>query len=142
MDDKQKAKEEAFREYQNPKYREVWHSERATLEFGFDAGLAHAQQWVNVNERLPEVDMVGGVLARYFNPLGKSRTVRAAYIPKFTVEDHGDDGEYNEADDTYYFKEGWYELCESNPDDLIYPVAGTVIEWTDLPPFTPKETTV
>ena len=141
MDDKQKAKEESWSRFQNDfRWRggtihEAWQS-------GFDAGLVHAQQWVDVNERLPEVDMVGGVLARYFNPLGKSRTVRATYIPKFTVEDHGDDGEYNEADDTYYFKEGWYELCESNPDDLIYPVAGTVIEWTNLPPFTPKETTV
>ena len=40
------------------------------------------------------------------------RWVRAMWVPKHTKEQPGDSDwyEYNEADDTYYWPEGWYEL--------------------------------
>jgi hypothetical protein len=65
----------------------------------------------------------------------KQIIVRACYFGKFQ-EESGSDGEwyeYNEADDTYYIPEGWYE-CISNWDEYSsIKIHGEVTHWMPLP---------
>jgi hypothetical protein len=78
------------------------------------------------------------VIATYLNSYGKRRRVRAVYIRQYEEEsDYDDDSdyEYNEENDTYYLKEGWYELID-NWDDYssVAIVEGVVDYWMPMPP--------
>ena len=68
------------------------------------------------------------VLVHYYNVLGKSRTVRAAYYLADSLE--SEDTESGFAD------EGWYEEAEAY--DNLAPVDGEPTHWMPLPP-PPKE---
>ena len=97
---------------------------------------AQTQGWIPVSERLP--DSGKPVLANYLNSHGKSRTIRAHYLLAFTeevIEDTDEcDCEYSELEDTYYLKEGWYELIDNWGDYSSVTVnEGEITHWQPLP---------
>lgn len=77
------------------------------------------------------------MLAFYLNDAGKERLVRAQWIAAKSCESgrESDIGEYDEATDTYYDPEGWYEQID-NWD--VYSAVGicgaAVTHWMPLPP--------
>lgn len=67
--------------------------------------------------------------------IGKKYPIRAMWAAKFTVvavEHDADWGEYNEATDTYYCPEGWYEWNEH--EETHWAVSATPRAWAPLPP--------
>ena len=77
------------------------------------------------------------VIATYVNSLGNRRTIMAKWIPGKTEEAHSLDdefGEYDEATDTTYVPEGWYE-CINNLDDYTFVAVGegAITHWMPLP---------
>ena len=64
------------------------------------------------------------------------RWVRAMWVPKHTKEQPGDSDwyEYNEADETYYWPEGWYELQTHGGDEMLWHLTNGATAWQDLPP--------
>ena len=67
--------------------------------------------------------------------IGKKYPIRAMWAAKFTVEAADDDtdwGEYDEATDTYYCPEGWYEWNEH--EEIHWAVTETPRAWMPLPP--------
>ena len=91
--------------------------------------------WVPVTERMPDSGCV--VLACYTNRAGKLRRIRAEWVAAKTQESGGDSdiGEYDEATDTYYDPQGWYERID-NWDDGFSAVGvseGEVTHWMHLP---------
>ena len=91
--------------------------------------------WIPVAERLPDSGCV--VLACYRNSAGNLRRIRAEWVAAKTQESGGDSniGEYDEATDTYYDPQGWYERID-NWDDGFSAVGvsqGEVTHWMPLP---------
>ena len=69
--------------------------------------------------------------------IGKKYPIRAMWAAKHTVQAADDDtdwGEYDEATDTYYCPEGWYEWNEH--EDTNWAVSATPRAWATLPPTT------
>ena len=67
--------------------------------------------------------------------IGKKYPIRAMWSAKHTVEAADDDtdwGEYDEATETYYCPEGWYEWNEH--EDTNWAVSATPRAWAPLPP--------
>jgi hypothetical protein len=62
--------------------------------------------------------------------------VRAMWVPKHTKEQPEDSDwfEYNEADETYYWPEGWYELQTHGGDAMLWHLSNGATAWQDLPP--------
>lgn len=92
-------------------------------------------QWAPVAERMPPSGQT--VLAFYLNSNGNERRVRAQWIAAKSCESgcESDIGEYDEATDTYYDAEGWYEQIDNW--DLYSAVAMfevNVTHWMPLPP--------
>lgn len=93
--------------------------------------------WIKVSDRLPRP----GVPVLAFvapNESGKTRTIRAQHAPPKTLEQSpdADSGEYDEATDTFYCEEGWYETNEY--EEVHWNVGGVVTHWMALP-LPPKE---
>jgi hypothetical protein len=91
--------------------------------------------WTPVAEALPKSGVK--VLACYRNRLGNLRRIRAMWIAAKTEEADSDAEaciEYDEAADTYYVTEGWYE-CIDNWDDYssVAVTEGEVTHWMPLP---------
>ena len=98
---------------------------------GFSAGLG---AWVPVAERMPASGAV--VLACYRNTLGNWRRIRASWIAAKTEESGSESeiGEYDDATDTYYDPEGWYEQIDNWPDYTACAVhEGEITHWMPLP---------
>lgn len=96
--------------------------------------MTAAGPWVAVSERMPESGVV--VLACYRNRLGNWRRIRASWVAAKTEESgpESDIGVYDEATDTYYDPEGWYEQIDNW--DMYSAVAvheGEVSHWMPLP---------
>lgn len=90
--------------------------------------------WVPVNERLPESGQT--VLACYCNALGNMRRIRACWIAAKTEESgpESEIGEYDEATDTHYDPEGWYEAIDNWDDfNAVIVYRGTVTHWMPMP---------
>ena len=70
--------------------------------------------------------------------IGKKYPIRAMWVQKFTLpvgmEDDSGFGEYDEATDSYYCPEGWYEWNEH--EECHWRVDKTPVAWCEL---TPKE---
>lgn len=101
-------------------------------------------QWVPVAERLPPSGQT--VLACYMNRAGRMRRIRAEWIAAKSVEsnsEHSDIGVYDEATDTFYDPEGWYERIDNWGDYSAVGVCeGDVTHWMplpDAPASAPKE---
>lgn len=89
--------------------------------------------WVNLPGQLPEPGKP--VLL----DIGKKYPIRAMWAAKHTVEAGDDDtdwGEYDEATDTYYCPEGWYEWNEH--EEVHWRVTGNAVSWCELPPSSAK----
>ena len=87
--------------------------------------------WTPVTEALPDAMLRVLVVVRN----AKMRTItRAYYVPAHTVcgdTYEGDDVEYDETTDDYYWPEGWYEsVLEAEID---FRLSGTVTHWMPLP---------
>ena len=75
------------------------------------------------------------VLVHYKNALGNSRIIKAKFIPKYTLEAGEDtEDEYDEANDRYTCKEGWYETID-NWDDFscVFVYQGAPDLWQHMP---------
>ena len=77
------------------------------------------------------------VIATYVNSLGNRRTIMAKWVPGKTEEAHPLDdefGEYDEATDTTYAPEGWYEVIDNLDDCTFVAVSeGVITHWMPLP---------
>lgn len=88
---------------------------------------------------ISDVPQCKAILIHYKNKLGKSRTIKAKFIPKFTVESSGEyaDGdvdEYDEANDRYTYTEGFWELIDNWDDFTMVKVnEGEPDGWQPLP---------
>jgi hypothetical protein len=89
--------------------------------------------WIDVNSELPKAEIP--VLVCGKNSYGKTRILRACYIPKYHMEDDGDsfsgDTEYNEEKDMNYWPEGWYEWNEM--EETHWLIDFEVKYWMQLP---------
>lgn len=92
-----------------------------------------AEKWISVKDRLP--DKV--CLAYYKNEFGNERIVKAKYTTQYSEEANTDDDwvEYNEADDTYYYPAGWYEMIDNWGDFSFVTINSEVTHWQPLPPL-------
>ncbi len=84
--------------------------------------------WISVDERLPEPGMP--VLL----DIGKKYPIRAMWAPAKTLEASNDSdavGDYDEATDTYYCPEGWYEWNQH--EETHWFVTETPRAWAPLP---------
>jgi len=100
------------------------------------AGLhaVYGSPWVPVAERLPKPGKF--VLAVFRYSTGKQQVIRAMHAPPKTLseEDYGEfltDPDYDEATDTTYWPEGWYE-CNEN-EETHWQVHEEVTHWMPLP---------
>ncbi len=87
---------------------------------------------VSVSERMPPSGKL--VLASGVNELGKKRTLRAMYVPRYTmeVECEGDyEAEEYDQDGNCFLKEGWYEMNEF--EDTHWYVSFPITHWKELP---------
>ena len=92
------------------------------------------KQWTRIEDGLPKHVLIQGRLVQVITPYGKTRIVRGEFFPSYTMEYYGDDNcDYDERDGNQYFQSGWYEYCESDPNDYIYPIEGKVVAWCELP---------
>jgi hypothetical protein len=93
------------------------------------------RDWVPVAERLPKPGQY--VLAVFRYSTGKQVVIRAMHAPPKTLseEDYGEfvteGAEYDEATDTTYWQEGWYE-CNDN-EETHWRVNEEVTHWMPLP---------
>lgn len=90
--------------------------------------------WTSVTKALPKSGVV--VLACYRNRLGNLRRIRAMWTAAKTEEADSDDAheEYDEATDTYYVPEGWYECIDNWGDySSVAVTEGEVTHWMPLP---------
>ena len=96
--------------------------------------------WKPMSEGLP--DNGQPVLASYVNSYGSRKVIRAYHVQKFgelwAIDPYEDDDEvvyeYNDADDRYYLREGWYELIDNWPDCASVSVCeGTIDYWMPMP---------
>ena len=106
---------------------------RAVYDIGHAAAKAEAA-WIPVAV-LPAPCLK--VIATYANRLGNRRTIMAKWVPGRTEEAHSLDdefGEYDEATDTTYAPEGWYEVIDNFDDCTFVAVSeGVITHWMPLP---------
>ena len=90
-------------------------------------------QWVSVDDRMPEPGVT--VLASYLNSNGLPRRIRAKWVKAGSCESspESDIGEYDEASDTYYDPEGWYEQIDNWDDYTAILVDAAVSHWMPMP---------
>lgn len=77
-------------------------------------------------------------LLSLLNEAGKRRTIVGFWVNKFSIEDNNDEyehGDFNEADEIYYWGEGWYESIESSDEYSCCYAIKTVTHWMPLPKF-------
>lgn len=91
--------------------------------------------WISVDKRLPESG------TPVLLDIGKKFPIRAMWAAKHTVEaspECADDwAEYDEATDTYYCPEGWYEWNQN--EETHWAVNETPRAWMPLPAFKAKD---
>lgn len=106
---------------------------------GHEAAQQQAPAWIPVEHQMPEPNRK--VLAFHKNILSNGRTICARWVKAKTVESTGDSeiGEYDEATDTYYDPEGWYECIENWDDYNRVFVSHQITHWMPLPPAPTQE---
>lgn len=75
------------------------------------------------------------ILLYYKNEINNGRVILARYVNKFTEEVYDEDGDYDEANDTYYWPEGWYEQVDNQDDfsDVLLYSTHSPTHWMPLP---------
>lgn len=97
------------------------------------------QEWISVDEMLPE----SGVHCILCCDMKRIDGTHSQYVcdgylaERFKINAHyADDDcatEYNEEDDEYYLKEGWYEVIKNWDDYNSIAIGDTVTHWMPLP---------
>jgi len=99
------------------------------------AAQRQPHEWIAVDECMPEPGAY--VLAVFRYTTGKQRVIRAMHAPQKTLseDDYGEfvteGADYDEATDTTYWPEGWYE-CNEN-EETHWQVHEEVTHWMPLP---------
>jgi hypothetical protein len=77
------------------------------------------------------------LLLSLVNVAGNRRTIVGFWVDKFSTEDGSgdyDEGDLDEKDGTYYWREGWYESMESHDDfSCIYAEQNSITHYMPLP---------
>ncbi len=99
--------------------------------------------WISVDSELPEVNKNVQITFKEFMDWNKKYrfgTCKAIYIPDHSIKaedmgwDNSDDLEvYDETEDTYYVKGGWYEVIEHWPDYTHVYIDCEVTAWQPQP---------
>ena len=102
-------------------------------------GYRKQSEWISVEERLPE----SGVHCILCCDMKRIDGTHSQYVcdgyfaERWKVSAHyADDDcatEYNEEDDEYYLKEGWYEVIKNWDDYNSIVIGDTVTHWMPLP---------
>ena len=98
------------------------------LQAAIPGSVPQGKGWVVLPGQLPEPGKP--VLL----DIGKKYPIRALWAAKHTVQAADDDtdwGEYDEATDTYYCPEGWYEWNQN--EETHWAVSETPRAWCELP---------
>ena len=101
-------------------------------------------RWIPVSERLPDANKDVFVTFREYMEYNKKYrhgVCKAIYIPEHTIKSEDlwsncddDDLEiYDEKEDTYYAKDGWYEVIENWDDYSNIAINAEVTAWKELP---------
>jgi hypothetical protein len=101
-------------------------------------------KWILVSEKYPKVNKDVLITFREYMEWSKKYrygTCKAVYIPEHSVKtedmwsDYDDDGIsiYDENEDTYYVKDGWYEVIENWDDYSNITINCEVTAWQPLP---------
>ena len=103
-------------------------NEAASAQSALNVGLGWVYAETKPADHKPVAVVVDGERYKYW--------ARAMWVPKHTLEDSGsgdDFGEYNDADDTYYWPEGWYEW--NHAEETHWLINEPVILWAavDVP---------
>jgi len=107
---------------------------QALIDRGAALEARQVPGWVSVDSAMPASGLT--VLACYRNRLGNLRRIRANWIAAKSSEatSDGDIGEYDEATDTYYDPEGWYEQIDNWGEYSAVAVCeGDITHWMPLP---------
>ncbi len=104
----------------------------AAAEFRF--GDSRVPHWRRTADEKPKSGVP--VIALIVNRLGNTRRIRAEYAMARTLEVDEDNvvegfGEYDEASDSYWCPEGWYETNEY--EETHWQVSDPVTHWMPLP---------
>lgn len=94
---------------------------------------APSQKWISVADEMPCSGHA--VMAAHLNEIGRVRIVRAAWVAGKTEESDLDSciGSYDEATDTHWDPEGWYELIEHWPEYSGLFIGKGVTHWMPMP---------
>ena len=108
--------------------------------------LLKEEQWIPVGKRLPDpnIEVLVSCYETNFKGEREYRTTVAVYIPRFTVLScEKFDGscdiesveEYNEENDEYYVREGWYEETYDGTtfEGKSFVLYGEVVAWKPKP---------
>lgn len=91
--------------------------------------------WIPVEQQMPKSGQIVLALQKWDHS-GKLGIIRAAWLAAKTEESspESDIGEYDEATDTYYEPEGWYEQISHWDEYSAAGVSGaTIVAWMPLP---------
>jgi len=109
----------------------------AAYMLGFERGKTDAylskQDWIRVEDALPEPGMPVIAYVPHYGGHTNSRRIRAQYAAKHSLEQHADaeGGDYDEVSDTYYCEPGWYE--DNEYEEIHWRVSDEVTHWQPLP---------
>jgi|GEM_PF-2055976 len=110
----------------------------ANLTAALSQSADAAQWWIPVDQQMPKSGQIVLALQKWGHS-GKLGIIRAAWVAAKTEESspESDIGEYDEATDTYYDPEGWYEQISHWDEISAAGVSGaTIVAWMPLPDVT------
>lgn len=97
------------------------------------------QDWIKTADKMPASGVT--VLAYYKNQCANGLVIRANWVSEKIQESRPDSdlGDYDEATDTYYDPEGWYEEISNWDEYTSVYVYENITHWMPMPDA-PKET--
>lgn len=113
-------------------------------------GQQDKERWIPVSENLPDTETPVLITFREhmeYNGNYRYGICKAIYIPEHTIKsedlwsycDNDDLEIYDEKEDTYYAKDGWYEVVEHWDDYSHVAINCEVTAWRLIPePYKPK----